>query len=967
MGSIKSGPTLAVIPGWRIGILLALFFLVASFYHWGVARLETYFRRKNKRGLRNVVSQLNTEILILGLISLLLIAFEQYFLLICIPCSGDTCYWDCENTIDNAQNARESAAQIVEGDAEDSSSISQTIDCLEVKETCPEGQEPFWSATAIMQAHILIFTIAIVHIFYVAISIILCLSRMNKWKKYEEEAQYSMIQKLQSRFIFKPGDNFIAHWSKCFVMTFTYRITAPLYRALRRLFIERLDLEPDFNFHAFLIESIEEAYAEIIGMEWMMWIILLMWVMLPAVTRVRIWLGGLAVLVVLVVAVKMQDIVIQLAVDAYKKYGNQSMVFARRRRGGGGSGGPPVGLSCRSMEVVEMAAKKHFPHGADNGGSGSLGDSNNNGTHSIGRAIDTTTAAAATGVENKILHKQTSSITTRGLARSQSQLVRFAIDASSSDEEEDDIEVDNEDANAYVGVVLEEEKQSTSQAVSANGSGSVQVDPRRQEHEHEQQVGFHQPHQPAVSPFMLEEHNTTSSGQNGDVEAPPVQRTAINGIDNSNDNSKSGTTTGNNKASSTSSWRTKTKAGCGKLACWKPKTQGAYFYKKGLQKRAISISFSERYKCEDAANLFWFGSPKLVTRLIQFAYFENSLSIATFLFSLWQDLDYQYSDYGGWWFVGVTIAINVFVLFFLSLAVLPVYALTTAVGSHTPASVIRMALKNKFIDPDAATALQETLLNPYGPAGDDLFAGLTGTGDTTAVDVQSSTDASSALGLQHTLHTGEPEISTATTAVDDDANSRSIHHPGHHHRSASTTAATPAVIAVPAGPPVLRKISAPSFRAGAGTAGGGPQLGRLSLTRLSAAGNGTGTGGTVVGSSVQVSGVATPYEEQNQQSVTRLLGSMYARQAQKYLERVSAPEYGGNSGAGTAGVPPSSSSQQQQQQRSEPQGRRPTFQQLSTLMSEGWLDEPEEPGEEKYPTLGRGSHGKSGKDKQGGK
>lgn len=957
MGSTGSGPSLAIIPGWRIGILLALFFLVASLYHWGVARLETYLRRKNKKGLRNVVSQLNTEILILGLISLLLIAFEQYFLLICIPCSGDTCYWGCENTVDNAQNAKQSAAQIVEGDAEGSSSISHTIDCLQVKESCPEGQEPFWSATAITQAHILIFTIAIVHIFYVAISILLCLSRMNKWKKYEEEAQYSTIQNLQSRFIFKPGDNFIAHWSKCFVMTFTYRITAPLYRALRRLFIQRLDLKADFNFHAFLIESVEEAYAEIIGMEWMLWTILLMWVMLPAVTRVRIWLGGLAVLVILVVAVKMQDIVIQLAIDAYKKYGNQSMIFDRSRRG---TGGPPVGLFRRSMEVVEMAVKKHFPNGThnqyiQNGGSVALEEENKNITQSTGGAIKTTKAAAVIGVENKALQKQASSIPTRGLARSQSQMVRFAVDASSSDEEDDDIELDTIDDDVHMQAVLEDEKQSTSQLVSTNGSETKQVDLRRQQHE--QQGGlasFHQQHPPAISPFMSEEHHN-GTGENGDVEAPPVHQAVIHGVDN-----RQSGTTGNKKASLSSSLKTKAKAGWGKLACWKPKNQETDFDKRRLQKGALTRSFSEKYKCEDAANLFWFGSPKLVTRLVQFAYFENSLSIATFLFSLWQDLDYQYSNYGGWWFVGVTIAINVFVLFFLSLAVLPVYALTTAVGSHTPASVIKMALKNKFIDPDAAMALQETLLDPCGPAGDDLFAGLTGSGEIPPTDVQSSTAASAALDIQQTLPPGETKITTTTTAAaaaDDNDADTSIYNRCHHHRSASSAATTKAVIAAPAGPPVLRKISAPSFR-GAAAGCGPPQLGRLSLTRLSAVGNGTGTGGTGVESSVHVSGVATHYEEQNQQSVNRLLGSMYARQAQKYLERVSAPEYGRNSGTiGHGGA----SSQQQ------PQGR-PTFQQLSTLMSGGWLDEPEEPGGN-YGNIGGGreSDGTSGEDKEGGK
>jgi hypothetical protein len=38
--------------------------------------LDNYLRRNNKRGLRHVVNRLKSELLVLGLLSLLLVAFE---------------------------------------------------------------------------------------------------------------------------------------------------------------------------------------------------------------------------------------------------------------------------------------------------------------------------------------------------------------------------------------------------------------------------------------------------------------------------------------------------------------------------------------------------------------------------------------------------------------------------------------------------------------------------------------------------------------------------------------------------------------------------------------------------------------------------------------------------------------------------------------------------------------------------
>ncbi len=46
--------------------------------------------------------------------------------------------------------------------------------------------------------------------------------------------------------------------------------------------------------------------------------------------------------------------------------------------------------------------------------------------------------------------------------------------------------------------------------------------------------------------------------------------------------------------------------------------------------------FSQYYRLDDAASMFWWDSPKLVRTAFQYAFFANSLTISVLILSLWQ-------------------------------------------------------------------------------------------------------------------------------------------------------------------------------------------------------------------------------------------------------------------------------------------------------------------------------------------
>lgn len=124
----------------------------------------------------------------------------------------------------------------------------------------------------------LLFLIAIVQILYACASLLLCAWKLRRWRHYERVAAEQHLRPLHSRFLPRPGDNPVTHalrcavsmltgalpWGQPFVQALHLPQRAPkpdnkppaadsvnseVYLALRRLFVERLDVDPGFDFH----------------------------------------------------------------------------------------------------------------------------------------------------------------------------------------------------------------------------------------------------------------------------------------------------------------------------------------------------------------------------------------------------------------------------------------------------------------------------------------------------------------------------------------------------------------------------------------------------------------------------------------------------------------------------------------------------------------------------------------------
>jgi len=243
----------------RIGLLFVIFTIVSCGFVNGNNDIEAYLRRKRLHALRHVLDAFREELLLLGFISLLLSVFDEALQKMCVRATVD---------------ALQVAADTTYGE-----------------NTCPEGEAPFWNAKTLHQTHIFIFILACTHISYACVSMTLCVTKIRRWRKFEEEARRSkpgtqLLRPLAERLAPFGGQSGRRTGVKrlvwrSFVAQFLDSTNKDVYLDLRRLFIERTGAPQEFDFLSFLVESVQEDYAKIIGVNYFMWLLAAVYVMIP--------------------------------------------------------------------------------------------------------------------------------------------------------------------------------------------------------------------------------------------------------------------------------------------------------------------------------------------------------------------------------------------------------------------------------------------------------------------------------------------------------------------------------------------------------------------------------------------------------------------------------------------------------------------------------------------------------------
>ncbi|KAI5438501.1 hypothetical protein KIW84_024298 [Lathyrus oleraceus] len=194
-----------------------------------------------------------------------------------------------------------------------------------------KGHEPLLSVNGLHQLHILIFFLAVFHVLYSAVTMLLGRLKIRGWKTWEEEISSNGYEFANdaTRFRLTHETSFVrAHtsfWTRvsisfyigCFFRQFYRSVRKVDYRTLRNGFIN-VHLAPGskFNFQKYIKRSLEDDFKVVVGVSPVLWASAVVFLLLNIDGwRTPLWAFLIPIIIILAVGTKLQVILARMALE----------------------------------------------------------------------------------------------------------------------------------------------------------------------------------------------------------------------------------------------------------------------------------------------------------------------------------------------------------------------------------------------------------------------------------------------------------------------------------------------------------------------------------------------------------------------------------------------------------------------------------------------------------------------------
>ncbi|MBA0708494.1 hypothetical protein Golax_023605 [Gossypium laxum] len=294
----KEMRSLALTPTWSVATVLTIFVVVSLIVERSIHRLSKWLRKTNRKPLLAAVEKMKEELMLLGFISLLLIATSSTIANICIPSKFyDSTFAPCTKS------------EIDEDLEDDSSKERKLLTATNFhlfRRMLNDMNRNTCAKACLEQLHRFIFVMAITHVSYSCLTMLLAIVKIHSWRAWEDEAHMDRHDILNGKFngfvlkIFNDDWNLLASakarelimrrqtafvvnhesnnltknslfiWVKCFFQQFRYSVVRADYLTLRKGFIMNHNLTSKYDFHGYMIRSMEEEFQRIVGVRQVM-------------------------------------------------------------------------------------------------------------------------------------------------------------------------------------------------------------------------------------------------------------------------------------------------------------------------------------------------------------------------------------------------------------------------------------------------------------------------------------------------------------------------------------------------------------------------------------------------------------------------------------------------------------------------------------------------------------------------
>ncbi|KAL1810932.1 hypothetical protein ACET3Z_020997 [Daucus carota] len=321
-------------PTWAVAIVCGVFVIISIIIEHGIHSLGKLFIKRKKKALNEALEKIKAELMLLGFISLLLTVGTTYVVKICIPIKlGDT-FLPCEDYRKKSSNKGGSGDG--GGDRRKLLSFAEEIMWRRALASEDEGEDycaargkvSLISYKGVHQLHIFIFILALLHVLYSVILVVLGQAKMKKWKSWEAETaslEYQFTTDPE-RFRFSHQTSFVkrhaifssmpgAKWIVAFFRQFFGSISKVDYMAIRTGFINA-NVAPNgqFNFHKYVKRSMEDDFKKVLGISLPLWSFALVFLLLNVYKwHTLVWLSMLPLLILLVVGTKLELVIMEMA------------------------------------------------------------------------------------------------------------------------------------------------------------------------------------------------------------------------------------------------------------------------------------------------------------------------------------------------------------------------------------------------------------------------------------------------------------------------------------------------------------------------------------------------------------------------------------------------------------------------------------------------------------------------------
>lgn len=334
----EEAATLEFTPTWIVALVCSIIVLISLLAERCLHYLGKTFKRKNQKPLYEAILKVKEELMLLGFISLLLTVCQGKIQNICIhpgwtrhmlPCQGEE-----EVRAGEAAPTKEHfvTAQIIGriGRRLLSGGAAEADICRN------KGKAPLMSLEAIHQLHIFIFVLAITHVVFSVLTMLLGSAKIHQWKLWEDAIQKDTagngpnkkvthvrnFEFIREHFKGIGKDSRILSWLHSFFKQFYGSVSKTDYTTMRLGFIMthcRGNLK--FDFHKYMLRVLESDFKKVVGISWYLWVFVVIFLLLNVNGwHTYFWIAFIPLILLLAVGTKLEHVIAQLAQDVAEKH-----------------------------------------------------------------------------------------------------------------------------------------------------------------------------------------------------------------------------------------------------------------------------------------------------------------------------------------------------------------------------------------------------------------------------------------------------------------------------------------------------------------------------------------------------------------------------------------------------------------------------------------------------------------------